>query len=142
MEGYLNLKLPSDLLRNFYESNNNKINRRSSKVKTKLINKFNKIKGFQNEALNNFCKMNKSKWIINNSSRTIPDHVMNILSLGDKFGLAIDVNDKQDWMETALNIIKNFESPYFKFPVNSLDKLRSVIVSLLSKHLYSSKQIT
>jgi len=80
------------------------------------------------------------KWIINNSSRRIPDYVMDILSLGDKFGLPIDVNDnKQDQMETALNVIKNFESSCFKIPVNSLDKLCSVIVNLLSKHLYSSK---
>jgi len=86
--------------------------------------------------------MDKSKWIIN-SSRKIPDHVMNILSLGDKFGLPIDVNDKQDRMEIMLNMIENFEfSCYFfscKFSANPLDKLRSVIVNLLSKHLYSSK---
>jgi len=139
MEEYLDSKLPSDILSNFYESNNNKINRHSNKVKTKLINKFNKIKGLQNEALNNFCKMDKSKWIINNSSKMIPDYVMNILSLGDKFGLPIDIKDKHDRMEATLNVIKNFESSCFKFPVNSLDKLRTVIVNLLSKHLYGSK---
>jgi len=45
MEGYLNSIL-YDLLSNFYKSNNNKIIRHI-KVKTKLINKFNKIKGLQ-----------------------------------------------------------------------------------------------
>jgi len=141
IELFLNNKLPHDLSKNFYDSNNNKFNRHGLEAKKKLINKFKKINGIQNETLNKFLNIDKSKWIVNESSVKIPDRILNVLSLGDKFSVPINCKDYRDRRDTTLNVIKNFESSCYMFPDNSLDKLRAVIVNLIGKYLYSSKHI-
>jgi len=88
IEKYLRSKLPIELLRNFFESNRNRIINYNNEIKIKLINKFNKTKWYQNNSYNNFFNMDKSKWIINNCSKAIPGYVTNTLSLGKRFGLS------------------------------------------------------
>jgi len=112
-------------------------------AKRKLVKKFNTINGVQNEAIDNFFNMDKSKWIINESNVKIPERIINILSLGDKFALPLDVKNYHDRRDTTINVIKNFETSCYKFPENSgiLDKLRAIMVSLINKQLYSSKHL-
>jgi len=141
IEGFLSSKIPLDILNEFYESNINKFNRHRMDAKRKMIKKFNTINGVQNKALNNFFNMDKSKWIINESNVKIPERIINILSLGDKFALPLDVNDYHDCRDMTLNLIKNFEISCYKFPENSLDKLRAIMVNLINKQLYSSKHL-
>jgi len=54
IEEILRSKLPVDLLKNFFESNRNKINKYDNEMKMKLENKFNKIQTLQNIRFNNF----------------------------------------------------------------------------------------
>jgi len=83
--------------------------------------------------------MDKSKWTINYSSKEIPNDVKNILSLGEKFALPINVNDSRDRLDTALGVVKNFEASIFKFPEQCVDKLRAMVVNSLNRNLYRSK---
>jgi len=146
IEEFLSFKLPSDLLKCFFESNHNRFQKYSREVKERLIKKFNKIKSYQNTRYNNFFNMDKSKWIINYSSKEIPNYVNNILSLGERFALPINVNDSRDRLDTTLkwvvsnSIVKNFEASIFKFPVQCVDK-RAMIVNSLNRNLYRSKHV-
>jgi len=142
IEEILRSKLPVDLLKNFFESNGNKINKYDNEMKMKLENKFNKIKILQNNRFNNFFNIDKSKWIVNNTNKVIPEYVMNVLSLGGKFGLPVKLDDEKDRRDTALNVIKNFEASSYKFHEKSLDSLRTIMVNSLNKHLYDSKHIS
>jgi len=83
--------------------------------------------------------MDKSKWIINYSSKEIPNYIKNILSLGERFALPINVNDSRDRLDTALGIVKNFEAFIFKFPEPCMDKLRAMVVNSLNRNLYRNK---
>jgi len=106
-----------------------------------MINKFRKIMGLQNTILSNFLDTDKSKWIKNESKVIIPDNIISFLSLSEMFSLPIDVKNGRDSRDTVLNVIKNFESSNYKFPENSLDKLRAILINLIGKHLYSSRHI-
>jgi len=141
IERFLNSKLPLDTLRKFFELNSNRLNRHYFNVKGKLINKLNKINRLQNEVFNNFLNIDKSKWIINLSNSKIPDNINSMLSLGDKFALPINIKDHDDCRDAALGIIKNFETSSYKFPENSLDNLRTIMVKLIEKHLSNNKHI-
>jgi len=84
-----------------YQSNNNY----NHEIKIKLINKFNRIRTQQNSFYNNFFNIDMSKWIINSCSKKIPEHVMKILGLGDRFGVPINFNDSKDRLDIALDVI-------------------------------------
>jgi len=85
--------------------------------------------------------MDKSKWIINYSSKEIPNFVNNMLSLGERFALPINVNDSKDRLDTTLSIIKNFEASIFKFPVQIVDKLRAMVIKSLDRNFYRNKHV-
>jgi len=139
IEKFLSSRLPCDLLKRFFESNCNRFQKYNREIKEKLVNKFNKIRSYQNTYYNNFFNMDKSKWIINYSSKEIPDYVKNILSLGERFALPINVNDSKDRLDTVLGIVKNFEASIFKFPEQCADKLRAMVVNSLNRNLYRDK---
>jgi len=141
IERFLNSKLPLDTLRKFFEFNSNRLSRHYFNVKGKLINKLNKINRIQNEAFNDFLNIDKSKWIINLSNSKIPENINSMLSLGDKFALPINIKDHDDCRDSALGVIKNFETSSYKFPENSLDNLRTIMVKLIEKHLSNNKHI-
>jgi len=141
MEIYLRSKIPVNLLKNFFESNNNKFNNYNKAIKTKLINKLNKIKIWRHENINNFCNMDTSKCIVNNSDKELPDYALNILSLGERFGLPCNNKDRKERAEINLSVIKNFEASSYTFPENVLDKMRPGIVNMLSKNTYSNKHM-
>jgi len=141
IERFLNSKLPLDTLSRFFELNSNRLSRHNFNVKGKLINKLNKINGLQNEDFNNFLNIDKSKWIINQSNSKIPDNIIGLLGLGDKFALPINIKDQDDCRDSALGVIKNFETSSHKFPENSLDNLRTIMVKLIEKHLSNNKHI-
>jgi len=137
IERYLRAGLPVDLLKNFYDSNNNKLRHYNGKVSVKLRNKFNKINSFQNSEYNNFFNIDNSKWVVNNSNKVIPESVTRFLSLGERFAVPINVNNNKDRMDTALMFVKNFEASSYKFSERVVDKVRSLIVNSLSVNLYS-----
>jgi len=141
IEKSLNSKLPSDLLKRFFESNHNRCLKYNSEIKEKLINKFNRLRSYQNLRYNNFFDMDRSKWIINNSSKEIPDYVSNILSLGERFALPINVNDSKDRLDTTLGIVKNFEASIYKFPEMCVDNIRAMVVNSLNRNLYRYKHL-
>jgi len=131
----------TDLLTNFFESNKNRIQYYSHEIKIKLINKFNRIRTQQNSFYDNFFKIDMSKWVINSCSKKIPEHVMKILGLGDRFGVPINFNDSKDRLDIALDVIKNFEASSFKFPERLFDKVHAVVVNSLCGNLYSNKHL-
>jgi len=141
IEEFLRAKLPTDLLKNFFESNKNRIQNYNHEIKIKLINKFNKIRTQQSSFYNNFFKMDMSKWVMNVSSRKIPEHVMSILGLGDRFGVPVNFNDSKDRLNITLDVIKNFEASSFKFPERLVDKVRAMVVNSLCGNLYSNKHL-
>jgi len=66
---------------------------------------------------------------------------INKYGLGDRFGVPINVKDKKDRLDIALDVIKNFEASCFKFPERSVDKIRAMVVNSLSSNLYSNKHL-
>jgi len=140
IERSLSSKLPRDVLNNFYESNNNRIHKYNRKINNTLVNKFNTLKSYQeNNQVNLF--IDNSKWIVNNCSKVIPEHIMDFLSLGEKFALPINVNDSRDRTDTALGIVKNFEASSHRFPERVIDKVRAMVVNSLCKNLYCIKHL-
>jgi len=81
------------------------------------------------------------KWVLNISSKTIPEHVMNFLSLGEKFALPLNVNNSRDRLDTTLAIVKNFEASSQKIPERVVDKVRSSLVNILKKNLQNNKHV-
>jgi len=112
IEEFLCSKIPNDVLKSFFESNHNRFLKYRRNVIEKLVKKFNNIKSHQN-IYNNYFNMDKSKWIINYSSKEVPNFVNNTLSLGERFALPINVNDSRDRLDITLSIIKNFEASIF-----------------------------
>jgi len=141
VEEFLDAKLPTDLLTNFFESNKNRIQNYNNEIKMKLINKFDRIRTQQNSFYDNFFKIDMSKWVINVCSKKIPEHVIKIVGLGDRFGVPINFNDSKDRLDIALDVIKNFEASSFKFPERLVDKVRSMVVNSLRCNLYSNKHL-
>jgi len=64
IEIYLRAGLPVDLLKNFYDSNNNKFRYYNSRVSAQLKNKFDKINSVQSFDYKNFFNTDNSKWEI------------------------------------------------------------------------------
>jgi len=85
--------------------------------------------------------MDTSKWIVNNSDKELPDYALNILSLGERFGLPFNNKDRKERAETNLSVIKNFEASSYKFPENALDKMRADMVNMLSKNIHSNNHM-
>jgi len=141
IEEDLRYKIPVYKLNNFFESNKNKFNNCKFKTKVKLINKYNRLKYQQLDSYKKFFEFDNSKWIINNCSIEIPENISRILSLGERFGLPVNANDKKDCKDITLSVIKNFETSTYKFPEKSLEKTRAMFVNSLNKHLYSSKHL-
>jgi len=141
IERYFRSRIPINLIENFFESNNNKFSNYNKVIKTKLINKINKIKIRGHENINNFCNKDISKWIVNNSDKELPDYALNILSLEERFGLPFNNKDRKERSEINLSIIKNFEASSYKFPENVLDEMRADMVNLLSRNIHSNKHL-
>jgi len=141
IEEDLRSKIPAHRLNNFFESNINKINNCKFKTKVNLKNKFNRLKSRQLDSYKKFLEFDNSKWIINNCSIEIPENISRILSLGERFGLPVNANDKKDCKDITLSVIKNFETSTYKFPEKSLEKIRAMVVNSLNKHLYTSKHL-
>jgi len=141
VEKMLSSMLPRELLGNFYDSNTNKIHKYNLRCKTKLVNKFEKIRLAQNTDFNSFFKVDNSKWIINNCSKNIPKRVSRFLSLGEKFALPLDFKDNRDRLDVSFAIIKNFEACSHVIPEKVVDKVRSSVVNSVKKSLYSNKHV-
>jgi len=133
--------VPTKILDNFFDSNINRICRYNLSCKIKLINKFHRISAVRNDVVNNFFKADNQKWVVNNSSKTIPERVLNFLSLGEKFALPLNVNNSKDRVDTTLAIVKNFEASSHKIPERVVDKLRSSLVNILKKNLQNNKHV-
>jgi len=82
--------------------------------------------------------MDKSNWIVNNCSRKIPEHVLNFLSLGGKFGLPVNLNEGKDKLNTALEVIKNLKASSYKFPETMIDNVRLTVVNSINRNLHSN----
>lgn len=71
----------------------------------------------------------------NISSQHIPDSILNVLSLGERFALPVIPNNKTDCQNTVIDIIKNIEANTYKIPDNIIDETRSQISVALHKFL-------
>jgi hypothetical protein len=131
IEESLFLELPEALVVNFFKFNENKIINHNIKIKNKLIMKFNSI----SRKCNPFEDNDYSKWIINISSKQIPDDVLRVLSLGDRFGLPLEVNDRRDRVDSVLQVIKNFELNIQKISEEAANETRGSLVGLLLNYL-------
>lgn len=121
------LCLPGELVTDFLTCNNEKFNKYNYVLKIKLNKKFNELLYKHNSQYNSFFNIDRSKWIVNNSKKHIPDSVLNILSLGDKFGLPVNPVNKSDREYTVLETIKHFEFSSYKIPSEKIDAVRSIV---------------
>ncbi|XP_011858224.1 PREDICTED: uncharacterized protein LOC105555793 [Vollenhovia emeryi] len=94
----------------------------------------------QNPTYSSFFNNDRSKWIINTSDKTIPKNVMDILSLGDKFGLPFNHRNSIDREKLVLETIKNVELNSYKITDNALADIRSRIAHSLHNFLRVTKQ--
>ncbi|XP_011858524.1 PREDICTED: uncharacterized protein LOC105556066, partial [Vollenhovia emeryi] len=78
---------------------------------------------------------------MNTSSKEVPKHIMDFLSLGDKFGLPFNHSNKNNRLKYVLDVIKNFECNSYKIPDNIIDDTRLRIATSLSKSLRKTKHI-
>jgi len=142
LEKLLHLKLPNDLVENFTSSNYNRFNNYNRKVVLKLKNKFNRIRAIQNSRVTDIFNTDKSKWITNLCSIDIPESVMNVLSLGEKFGLPANLSDSRERVELIVNFVKNFEASTPKLPERIVDKARSMVVNSLCRNLSGNNHLS
>ncbi|XP_011866401.1 PREDICTED: uncharacterized protein LOC105561223, partial [Vollenhovia emeryi] len=138
IEKSLFLQLPETLVNDFFKFNRDKVINHNNKTKTALINKFNRILHKDNPLINN----DKSKWIVNTSKKQIPEDILMCLSLGDRFGLPIDSNDKTDRLDSVLQVIKNFELNITKISIDAANDTRGSLVNILLNFLSKNKHIS
>jgi len=129
IEEKLRSRIPNEIMVNFIDSNYRRMRTHEWNVKTKLIKKFNQLIGDQKSGLISFLDMDRSKWIVNKSSRKIPEDILNFLSLGGRFGLPVNIKDRNR-KNTILDVIKNVEASIHIFPEAMIDNVRSMIVLL------------
>jgi len=85
--------------------------------------------------------MDKSKWLVNLSSKNIPDTVSDLLSLGDNFALPIQHDLKNDRINYVLDVVKNFEVNCNIFPTDFVETTRISVANTLQKFLCEKKHI-
>jgi len=108
----------------------------------KLKNKFNRIRGVQNSRVTDIFNTDKSKWITNLRNIDIPESVLNVLSLGEKFGLPANLSDSRERLELTVNFVKNFEASTPKLPERIVDKARSMFVNSLCRNLSGNNHLS
>lgn len=127
--------LPRNLVKDFINFNQAKIINHNSIIKNRLINKFNRLKSEQMSDYKSFFNNDRSKWIVNLSDKQTPEHISKFLSLGDKFDLPINQQNKKDRLNFVFEVVKNFEFKSFNIPYNTVDGVRGWITSSLNKFL-------
>lgn len=133
--------LPEELTLDFFDCNNYKFNKYNHEIKNKLIKKFNDLLRERNIEYNSFFNIDKSKWLVNVSKKQIPDTVISILSLGDKFSLPINQSEKNDRMCSILETIKNFELNCYKIPKEKIDITRGALADSLEEFLNKKNHV-
>jgi len=98
--------LPRDLLLRFFELNERKFLKINNKIKSNLIQKFKNLIVKYDTALHPFNNIDKTGWLINISSKNIPDRVSELLSLGDNF-LSVLQSYAKDRVSVVLKTLKN-----------------------------------
>ncbi|XP_071653548.1 uncharacterized protein [Temnothorax longispinosus] len=93
----------------------------------------------QNPIINSLLNINHKKWIINLSNKQIPDRVLKFLSLGDRFALPVDRKDKNDRVNSVVDIIKNFESNIHLIAEDIVEEARDRISNSLFRFLRKDK---
>jgi len=109
IEELLKSKLPINVVTDFFKFSNNKINAFNLSLKTKSIAKFDNIICKQNINLNPFYNINTDKWLVNLSNKQIPKFAQDILSLGERFCLPLDLQNKKDRLCSVVEMIKCFD---------------------------------
>ncbi|EZA51514.1 hypothetical protein X777_09799 [Ooceraea biroi] len=122
------------MLNTFFELNINRIRKHNYRVKVNLIEKFDKLLVGRN-TVDSFLKTNRSKWIVNISDQAIPDDSINILSLGDKFALPFNNQDKKDRLNLVLDTIKNFEYSFLNVSHDIVIDARNTIHNFIKNNL-------
>ena len=135
------MNLPRNLAYNFFDHNKRKLAKHTTLSTNRLNKKFIFLTTKHNVNLNPLSNIDNSKWIINLSDKIIPNEVITILSLGDKFGLPITSNNRNDRMLVSLEIIKNLEVNQFKIPKELIETTRISIADSLEKFLCKNKHI-
>ncbi|XP_011861707.1 PREDICTED: uncharacterized protein LOC105558566, partial [Vollenhovia emeryi] len=141
IETQIRFLLPNDIANNFFLMNKDKINKHDTETKNRLIKKFNNILNKYHTEYDSFFKFNHSKWIVNVSSKKIPDSVSRFLSLGDRFSLPIDPKNKDDRLLTVVNVIKNLEANAYKFGTKTIEETRNDVSNNLQRFLRANKHI-
>lgn len=78
--------------------------------------------------INPFSNTDKSKWLVNLSNKKIPENIINVLSLGEKFGLPVTQIDKRDRINTVIDITKNLETMCHKIPKDLIESATSEVM--------------
>ena len=86
------------------------------------------------------CKKIRDKWLTNLTNITIPQDVVDILSLGEKFNFKCDL-EKKDYFD-LLNCIQTSLHNLNNTPENSSDKIRRKIIGVINKHLHNKTHIS
>jgi len=133
--------LPPELLTRFFEFNKQKLLTFNRIKKNDSIKKFYSLMRSNNLSLNPFKEIDRSKWLVNLSNKKIPDNVLDILSLGDKFSIPVNQNDRKDRINSVVEVAKNLEINCCKIPNELVDSTRSAVVKALRGFLCKNKHV-
>lgn len=105
------------------------------------MNKFNRILIKCNPSYNSLFNNDNSKWLVNVSNKQILDFVLKFLSLGDRFGLPLNCDNKNDRVDSVLHVIKNFELNCRMISTESAKETRLVISNSLRMFLTNKRHV-
>ncbi|XP_025263680.1 uncharacterized protein LOC112637689 [Camponotus floridanus] len=111
-------------------------------LKNNSIKKFNNLKQKYNTCSHPFSNINNSKWLVNISSKDIPDTVSDFLSLGENFALPIEQKQNNDRTNYVLDVIKNFEVNSNILPTDTIETTRISVANILQRFLTTKKHIS
>ncbi|GAB1861615.1 hypothetical protein CAJAP_02694 [Camponotus japonicus] len=132
--------LPRDLLLRFFKLNERKF-LKINKIKSNLIKKFKNLTVKYDTALNPFNNIDNTGWLINISSKNIPDRVSELLSLGDNFGLPVLQSHAKDRVSVVLETLKNFEINYNRILGAAVEMTRNSIANSLQRFLCEKRHV-
>lgn len=128
-----------NIFNKFYLYNSQKLRFFNHTKKIIAIKKFNKCLLTQNTALESLKNIDNSKQVINISKKQVSKTVLNFLSLGDKFALPLNHNNKRDREHIVVETLKSFETNCHKLPKDNVENIRGSITTALQRHLCTPK---
>lgn len=144
----ISVQTSNQLVQSFLSFYNKSLKFHISNKQSTLNKKFSNLLSFQNPSIFSLYSNNSrssnindtdiNKWVVNLSNSQLPDYVLEILSLGDKFNYSPDLDKR-----TAFEFYKNIESflEVNKNALNNCNNIRDSLLTLINKQLKTKHHI-